>query len=128
MWPLKGNRPVIEVQLQLSSGGSTSRTLLADTGAGSLVSGFELVLSDADCALASSTTAYSVVLGGAYRGTFPVCWVRIGIAALGFDRRVRAASVSTLPPGLDGIAGFRFLSRFSNGNLRSQGQFGLEIV
>jgi len=124
-WALQSHRPVIVVHLHLHSGGTTQRTLLADTGAGSLISAFELVLPDADCALAGSAAAHSVVLGGAYGGTFPVCWVRISIAALGFDRRVRAVSVPSAPTDFDGIACFRFLSRFNYGNFGSTRQFGL---
>jgi hypothetical protein len=39
----------------------------------------------------------------------------------------RAVDVPAVPAGLDGLAGFRFLNRFSHGNFGDPGQFGLEV-
>src|SRR5437868_14732726 len=51
-WPLLHGHPVIEVVLTLvQSGQQTTRTLLADTGAGRAYSPFELILKDSDCLL-----------------------------------------------------------------------------
>jgi hypothetical protein len=50
----------------------------------------------------------------------------VQIPALGFDRAVRAVAVPRVPPGLGGVAGFRFLNRFTYGNFGDPGLFGLE--
>lgn len=47
-WPLRDGRPVIEVETALSHGGPpVVHCLLADTGAGSQQSNFELILDEA---------------------------------------------------------------------------------
>jgi hypothetical protein len=66
-------------------------------------------------------------LGGAYTGPFSLYERRVFIPNLGFSKRVRAVGVPTTPPNFDGIAGFRFLSRFTYGNFASKAQFGLEL-
>jgi hypothetical protein len=50
----------------------------------------------------------------------------VQIAALGFQQIVRALAVPSAPPGVDGIACFGFLNRFTYGNFGDPGQFGLE--
>jgi hypothetical protein len=39
---------------------------------------------------------------------------------------MRAVGVPNAPKGLDGIAGFRFLNRFTYGNFGNALEFGLE--
>ena len=126
-WPLHNGRPVIEIVLTLpSSGASLARMLLADTGAGSRQSGFELILDEQECILAGGSTCQPVALGGAYAGTFPVYLLRVQLPALAFDHLVRAVGVSQPPAGTHGIAGFRFLNRFTYGNLGDPDHFSLE--
>jgi hypothetical protein len=48
------------------------------------------------------------------------------IPTLGFDQYLRAVAVPHLPIGFDGVACFRFLSRFTYGNFGDPDQFGLE--
>jgi hypothetical protein len=126
-WQLANGRPVIEVVRHFVPTGQTvPRRLLADTGAGSDQSGFELVLDNIDCRQCGGIPCQPVALGGAYSGTFPVFLVRVQISQLGFDGHVRAVGVSQAPPRLDGIACFRFLNRFRYGNLGGPTEFGLE--
>jgi hypothetical protein len=50
MWPLERNRPVVQVQLvNTVSGPKITRMLLANTGAGSLYTPFELILHASNC-------------------------------------------------------------------------------
>jgi hypothetical protein len=127
-WPLKNDRPTIEIELTLAVGGKkVTRTLLADTGAGNRQSAFELLLDENDCLLAGGKPTQSIPLGGAYSGTFPLYLIRVQIPLLGFDDDVPAIGASTVPMGLDGVACFRFLNRFAYGNFGSAGEFGLEI-
>jgi hypothetical protein len=126
-WPLFHDRPSIQVTLPLTAGGQPLiRQLMADTGAGTLRSGFELLLEEKDCLLCGGSQSYPVILGGAYTGSFPVYVVRVQLAALGFDHHVRAAAVPAFPSGFGGIACFRFLNRFTYGNFGDPNQFGLE--
>lgn len=126
VWPLADGRPVVQVELHTPEVRSAIRTLLADTGAGTIRSEFELILDEDDCLLCGGRPFQSVKLRGAYHGTFPVYLIHVRIPVLGQDRYFRAAGVRTLPPGLDGIACFRFLSRFTFGNFGSRDQFGIE--
>lgn len=127
LWPLLLHQPVIEVVLPSAVGSqSLTRQLLADTGAGTAQASFELLLQDQDCQACGGIPAYPVSLGGAYTGSFRVYVVRVLLPALGFDQHLRAVAVPTCPPGLGGIACFRFLNRFSYGNFGDPGQFGLE--
>jgi hypothetical protein len=125
-WPLLQHRPNVEIVLTQTGGQSVSRRLIADTGAGTSQSGFELLLPENDCLLHGGIPAQPVVLGGAYTGSFSVYVVRVQILALGFDHFVRAVAVPTWPAGFDGIACFRFLNRFTYGNFGDPGQFGLQ--
>ncbi|HVA47877.1 MAG TPA: hypothetical protein VNH11_16025 [Pirellulales bacterium] len=68
-----------------------------------------------------------VILGGAYVGSYPCYALRVGIPRLGFDEIVSAIGLQAAPTGFDGIACFRFLNRFTYGNLGAAGQFGLEV-
>jgi len=126
-WPLWHGRPCVQVVLSLMPAGQPLvRTLLADTGAGSRGSRFELILEENDCLLCGGFPYPPVNLGGAYRGSFPRYDVPVRIPALGFDQNVRAVGVPSDPKRFEGIAGFPFLNRFSYGNFGDPGQFGLE--
>jgi hypothetical protein len=126
-WPLVRGRPIVPVVLSLAATGrSVRRNLLADTGAGAAHVGFELLLRDNDCLLCGGIPAPSVVLGGAYAGSFPTFVMRVQIPTVVFDRAVRAVAVPTIPAGLGDVAAFRFLNRFTYGNFGDPSQFGLE--
>lgn len=126
-WPLIGGRPVIQIELQLAQGGQrVARTLIADTGAGTSHSKFELLLDEDDCLLCGGSPLKSAVLGGAYAGHYPVYLLRVRIPTLAFDAAVPVVGVSGPPAGYDGIAWFRFLSRFTYGNFGNANQFVLE--
>lgn len=71
---------------------------------------------------------HGVILGGAYSGAFPVYLIQVEIPALGFDQSVPVVAVPACPAGFDGIACFRFLSRFTYSNFSDSGCFGLENV
>jgi hypothetical protein len=128
-WSLRGGRPVIEVDLNRGIPTSATRTLLADTGAGSVLSSWELVLREGDCTLFGPAPLGAVNLGGAYVGRFLVYSVEVALPAQGLVRWVAAVAVpeSHLPLGLDGIAGFRFLNQFTHGNFGQRDRFGLQL-
>ena len=127
LWPLLHHRPIVEVVLTLTSGGQPLvRQLIADTGAATARAGFELLLQENDCLVCGGIPSHPVTLGGAYIGSFPVYVVRLQIPTLNFDHHLRAAGVPACPVGFDGIAGFRFLNRFSYGNFGDPSRFGLE--
>ena len=126
-WPLQNGRPAIQVILTLAQGGqSIVRNVLADTGAGSLLSGFEVILDEDDCLLCGGNPLQPVTLGGAYVGSFPIYLLPVQIPTLGFSQNVRAVGVPTVPAGFDGIACFSFLNRFQYGNFGNAGLFGLQ--
>lgn len=126
-WPLRHGRPCVEVVLTLTQGGQTlSRSLLADTGAGSQISAFDLVLDEDDCVLCGANPIQPISLSGAYVGSFPLYGISVRVPALGFDQNLRAVGVPSVPAGFDGIAGFSFLNRFTYGNFGDPSQFGLE--
>jgi hypothetical protein len=127
-WPLRHDRPIIQVVLTLAQGGhSVIRYLLADTGAGTANSGFDLLLEEQDCLLCGGNPAQGVALGGAYTGSYPIYLVQIRIPLLGVDEIVPVVGIPTAPVGFDGIACFQLLNRFAYGNFAVSGQFGLEI-
>jgi hypothetical protein len=126
-WPLHNGMPCIEVVLALMPGHQPlPRTLLADTGAGSIKSGFELILEEDDCILCGGIALATGVLGGAYTGAFPIYALNVRVPALGFAGDLRAVGVPSVPTGFDGIACFRFLNRFHYGNFGSAAAFGLQ--
>jgi hypothetical protein len=128
LWAHQNDQPNIHIVLSFAvPRQEVVRHLLADTGAGTARAGFELILLETDCLQAGGSPAQPVSLGGAYEGSYPVYVVRVKIPVLGFDQHVRIIGVSTVPPGLDGIAGFRFLNRFTYGNFGDTRQFGLEV-
>lgn len=127
VWPLHRGRPMVSVVLIADpTGQAMPRRLLADTGAGSVKVGFDLMLTERDCLDVGGQLAQPTVLGGAFVGSFPVYLVRVQLPALAFDRLLYAVGVNRLPPGFDGIASFQFLSRFTYGNFGDRRQFGLE--
>jgi hypothetical protein len=117
----------VQVILTLTAGGQPlPRNLVADTGAGSRNSAFQLILEEVDCLLCGGIPYTSTRLGGAYVGVFPIYVIPVRIPALGFDRYLRAVGVPSVPAGFDGIACFGFLNRFTYGNFGDPSQFGLE--
>ena len=126
-WALRQGRPCVEVVLTLAAGGQPlPRILLADTGAGSRTSAFELILDEDDCLLGGGNPLHSVTLGGAYTGSFPIYGLSVRIPGLGFNQPLPAVGIPSVPAGFDGIACFGFLSRFTYGNFGDPSQFGLE--
>jgi hypothetical protein len=126
-WPLRHGCPAIRVVLTLVAGNHPLPLhLLADTGAGTNTSDFDLILEESDCLLCGGVVSATVSLGGAYAGSFPVYQLRIQIPELGFDVAVAAVGVPANPQGFEGIAGFRFLNRFTYGNFGNPAEFGLE--
>ncbi|MCE9533933.1 MAG: hypothetical protein K8T89_22835 [Planctomycetes bacterium] len=126
--PLFRHKPKIEIVLtQTLDGRPTPRNLLADTGAGSDQSLFELIMDENDCLTCGGNLTGMVKLGGAYAGTFPLFSIRVNIPQLGFDHTIRVVGVPATPQGIDGIAGCRFLNRFTYGNFGDRNQFGLEL-
>ena len=126
-WTLRNGRPCVQLILTLAQGGQPLvRNLLADTGAGSLSSRFELILDEDDCLLCGGNPLVPITLGGAYAGSFPVYLLLVQLPALGFSHNVRAVGVPSVPAGFDGIACFRFNNRFHYGNFGNAGLFGLE--
>src|SRR5262249_56437024 len=118
---------IIQVMLGLVQGGQqVARNLLADTGAGTANSGFDLVLDEQDCLLYGGIPLQGVLLGVAYTGSYPLYLVHVQIALLGFAQAVPAVGVSTVAVGFDGIACFQFLNRFTYGNFATPAQFGLK--
>jgi hypothetical protein len=125
-WPLRNGRPCIQVILMLAQGGQPLvRNLLADTGAGSVFSRFELILDEDDCLLCGGNPLLPIMLGGAYASSFPVYVLPVQVPMLGFSQNVRAVGVHSALAGFDGIAGFSFVNRFHYGNFGNPGGFGL---
>ena len=128
LWPLRQGRPRVQVILTLTVGGQTlPRNLVADTGAGSRNSTFQLILEEDDCLLCGGNPYTTTTLAGAYVGSFPIYVIPVRIPALGFEQNLRAVGVPSVPAGFDGIACFGFLNRFTYGNFSNPSQFGLEI-
>lgn len=126
-WPLLRGRPSIQVVLTLIQGSQPlTRTLLADTGAGSQMADFHLILQEADCLRCGGFLLQPKVLGGAYSGSFRTYSLPVQVPALGFVQTLRVVAVPSVPRGFDGIACFSFLNRFTYGNFGDAGRFGLE--
>jgi hypothetical protein len=126
-WPLRHGCPSIRVVLTLAAGSQAlSLFLLADTGAGSSTSQFELILEESDCLLCGGNSIATVSLGGAYTGRFPLYVLPVQIPELGFDVPVGVAGVPTNQKGFEGMAGFPFLNRFTFSNFGNPAEFGLE--
>ena len=127
-WPLFRGRPSVEIVLTFAVGRRKAvRVLLADTGAGSNGAPFELVLDENDCVHCGGNPTKLVQLTGAFSGMYPVYGVRIQMPGIGFDDDVEVVGVRKLPAGIEGIACFRFLNRFTYGNFADRNLFGLEL-
>src|SRR3989442_15360033 len=93
-WSLQNDRPQIQVVVSLLSGGQDLvRRLVADTGAGSRQSVFQLLLDENDCLHCGGILMGHVQLGGAYSGSFPVYLVEVRIPQLNFDEPVPVVGV-----------------------------------
>jgi hypothetical protein len=126
-WPLRRHRPQIEVVLCLAgTNHELVRSLVADTGAGTLQDVFELILDEDDCLLCGGIPVHYVRLSGAFVGEFPVYFLDVRIPALAFDDTIPVVGVHNVPRGFYGIACFRSLSRFTYGNRGDQNSFALE--
>lgn len=126
-WPLHQGCPIIKVVLTLAAGGHPlPLTLLADTGGGGNTAHFELLLEESDCLLCGGKSSTTTLLGGAYTGRYPLYRLRVQNPALGIDSAVDVVGVPAAPSGFEGIAGFRFLNRFTYGNFGNRSEFGLE--
>jgi hypothetical protein len=118
---------MVEIVLTRAADGQVvSRQLLADTGAGTAQDNLEIFLAEADCLSCGGSPGNPVLIGGAYIGTYPVYSLRIQVPALGFNEELLVVAASAGLEGLDGIATFPFLNRFSYGNFGAPNQFGLE--
>ncbi len=128
-WPLQNDRPMIQVVLSVMNGGQdVIRGLVADTGAGTRQSIFQLVLAEQDCLQCGGILMGHIQLGGAYSGSFPVYLVNVRIPQLTFDEPVPIVGVSQVPQGFEGIAGFKFLNRFHYGNFGDPDHCGLDLL
>lgn len=125
-WPLQHGRPRIEIIIDAPGGLQSPRDLVADSGAGSMHSPFELILNEYDCLASGGNLITTVQLGGAYTGSFPLYGVRVQLPQLGFVQIIQVVGVPSALSGFDGLAGFRFLNRFTYGNFGDPNQFGLE--
>lgn len=126
-WILLHGQPTIQVVLTLARGGQkATRTLLADTGAGTLHSAFDVLLDEDDCLQCGGKAAQRVRLGGAYSGSFSRYVIRVEIPQLSFAAPVFAVGIPNPPADFDGIACFRFLNRFTYGNFGNASEFALE--
>lgn len=83
-------------------------------------------LEESDCLQCGGKPTAMVHLAGAYSGDYPLYQLRVKVPELGFSRWVRVAGVPVNPRGFEGIAGFRFLNRFTFGNFGNPDEFGLE--
>lgn len=127
-WPLHMQRPQIEVVISpFGAKRELVRRLLADTGAGTRTDVFELILDEDDCVQSSGIPMQQVRLSGAFQGEFPVYLIDIRIPALGFDDAIPVVGVSKTPKDFDGLACFRFLSRFAYGNFSNPDGFSLTL-
>jgi hypothetical protein len=126
-WPLTSERPAIRISLiAADSRQPQARTLLADTGAGPRDAPFELLLDEEGCLMFAEATGPFVGLSGAYSGAYRTYVLRVTIPELRFLGLVTVVGIGTPPAGFAGIAGFRFLNRFSYGNFGNPNVFGLE--
>jgi hypothetical protein len=125
-WPLLNDRPTVCVTLAAGTQ-QAARYLLADTGAGSALSVFDLILNENDCLGYGILQSTVINLLGAYSGPFSIYLIRVRIPQLAFDHNLRVAAVQNSPDGFSGIACFPFLQRFTYGNFGNPAQFGLEL-
>jgi hypothetical protein len=68
----------VQVDLTVALGGhALPRMLLADTGTGSQIAPFQLLLEEDDCLLCGGNPLQPIALGGAYTGSFPTYALRV---------------------------------------------------
>ncbi len=128
--PLVNSCPAIEVLLREPfTGATSSRILLADTGAGARFGPADLILSPRDIEPFAISQTGSAGTSGALQGQYPVFLMELEMPALGIFCSVRVLSVPATHffPGFDGIACFRFLNSFTYGNFGNPAEFGLEL-
>ncbi len=87
-WALEYDRPLIQVVLSLPIGQDLVRRLVADTGAGTRKSVFQLILAEMDCLQCGGIFMGQVQLGGAYSGWCPVYLVEVRISQFNFNEPV----------------------------------------
>jgi hypothetical protein len=117
----------VQVSLTWAAGGrQVTRTLLADSGAGTARSGFDLLLRRTDGVSCGGILLHNVILGRAYAGPHPVYLLRVQTSGLGFNQALRVVGITSPPAGCDGTACFAFLNQFTYGNFGYPNQFGLE--
>jgi len=127
-WPLRSGRPCIEVVLWRTADGTDyPRVLLADTGAGAADLDVELILAESDCLTCSRRRAGHTSITGAFAGYYSLFEIRVCVPVIGFDQIVIAAGVRSISRNFDGVAGYRFLNRFTFGNFGLRDQFGIEV-
>lgn len=128
LWPLHSDQPAVQIVLTAHNQNPPAiLDLLADTGAGDASCPFDLLLRRNDCLQYGGVLTQSLTLGGAYTGLYSIYRIRVRIPQLLFDRRLDAVAIPICPRGFAGIAGFRFLRRFTYGNFGHPDQFGLEL-
>jgi hypothetical protein len=127
LWPFQRGRPMVGVELLSCSDPFLQRRLMADTGAGTAHSAWDIALSEDDCLRYGEAPAGVVELGGAYSGLFLVYRVDVAVPPLAATRQLFAVALpkAMLPAGFDGFAGLRFLDSFTYGNFGKAGEFGL---
>src|SRR5215213_3159371 len=82
--PLLHDRPSVRVVLTSAGGQPTAFDLLADSGAGSNSSPYELILRESDCWSYGAPAGFLVTLSGAFAGNYLLFRVIVRIPALGF--------------------------------------------
>jgi hypothetical protein len=102
-WPLRHSRPCVQVVLTRASDGQPlTRTLLADTGAGSRA--FEFILEEADCQMCGGILASTLKLTGAYSGVYPVYVLLVRLPALIYLNGILAAKVTSYVTDYEEVA------------------------
>lgn len=125
-WELVRNRPAIRLSIVDPTTGRTHpRILLADTGAGTKSAPFEVLMDEDDCLLFADRPGEMFRLTGAYSGNFRAYFLLLRVDEFDLVREISAIGVEHTPAGFDGIAGFRFLRRFTYGNFGDADRFGL---
>src|SRR5262245_31662912 len=105
VWPLKHGRPRAEIVLVSTTGLLLPREVVADSGAGSIHSPFELILNNQDCLSCGADFIAMIQLRGAFAGTFPLYTLRVQVPPLSFDDVVEVVGAAMNITGFDGLAG-----------------------
>ena len=126
-WPLRRGSPCVRAVLTLLAGKQPLPLfLLADTGAGSSRARFELILEESDCLLCGGKPQLRSDLEALTPDNIPFTSSGFRFLKLDLTSPVEVVGVPTNPRGFEGIAGFRFLNRFTYGNFGNPAEFGLE--